>query len=425
MALLDTASLIVTPNGYKASKLYSIVPSDGTGDMTFSRTGNTATRVNSSGIIETVNANIPRLDYLDGTCPKLLLEPQRTNLILQSQDISSASWSKPSSPVIVTNVAIAPDGTTTADSIQSTDTSGFKSIKQTNSVSANSTFTFSFFVKKETVRTNYGGVGISLSGGTVKYVFVVFDETNGTQINLTNSTITPILKTEIFGNYYRFIITATDNGSNTTLTSEIYSTLSTNGISYNTAIGSARTIWGMQFEAGSFATSYIPTTTASVTRNADSLGKSNVYTNGYISSYGGTWFIDLANNNGFTRDSAKIGMWIGESNSNSINAGFSSFNIRTLSGTAQKLQISFYNGTIGTTLYQTTQVDAKIAITFNGTTANIFVNGTKVVTSASAGITLANFQYFNFQEDVPYFIKSTALFASPLSDTNCISLTTL
>jgi hypothetical protein len=244
--------------------------------MTFSRTGNTATRVNSSGLIETVNANIPRLDYLDGTCPKLLLEPQRTNLILQSQDISSASWSKPSSPVIVTNVAIAPDGTTTADSIQSTDTSGFKSIKQTNSVTANSTFTFSFFVKKETVRTNYGGVGISLSGGTVKYVFVVFDETNGTQINLTNSTITPILKTEIFGNYYRFIITATDNGSNTTLTSEIYSTLSTNGISYNIAIGSARTIWGSQLEVGSFATSYIPTTTASVTRNADNCSKTAI-----------------------------------------------------------------------------------------------------------------------------------------------------
>jgi hypothetical protein len=86
MNLLDTASLVVTPNGYKASKLYSIVPSDGTGDMTFARTGDTATRVNSSGLIESVTANKPRLDYLDSTCPKLLLEPQRTNLLTYSSD---------------------------------------------------------------------------------------------------------------------------------------------------------------------------------------------------------------------------------------------------------------------------------------------------------------------------------------------------
>ena len=277
MNLLDTASLVVTPNGYKASKLYSIIPSNGTGDMTFARTGDTATRVNSSGLIETVLANKPRLDYFDGTCPKLLLEPQRTNLILQSQDISSASWSKSTNPpTIVTNVSVAPDGTTTADSIQSIDTTGFKSVKQTNSVSANSTFTYSFFVKKETSRTNYGGIGISLSGGTTKYVFVVFDETNGTQINLSNSTLTPTLKTEIFGNYYRFSITTTDNGSNTTITSEIYATLSINGTSYAVGVGSARTIWGMQLEVGAYATSYIPTTTASVTRNADSCVKTGI-----------------------------------------------------------------------------------------------------------------------------------------------------
>ena len=60
MNLLDTASLVVTPNGYKASKLYSIIPSDGTGDMTFARTGDTATRVNSSGLIETRMLKSPK-----------------------------------------------------------------------------------------------------------------------------------------------------------------------------------------------------------------------------------------------------------------------------------------------------------------------------------------------------------------------------
>ena len=415
MALLDTASLIVTPNGYKASKLYSIVPSDGTGDMTMSRTGNTATRVNSSGLIETVNANIPRLDYLGSTCPKLLLEPQRTNLLNYSELFENSYWTK-TNITITANSTTAPDGNTTADTFNATNTT-FNILRRTVTTTIGTVYTSSIFVKKN----NYRYIGMrALYAGSDTFNFYDFDTNT---ITNAGSTSNP-LKVENYGNgWFRLSQTST-----ATLTSHLFDVGYVNSSGNNAALPAGTEkyyVWGAQIEAGSFATSYIPTTTASVTRNPDSLGKSNVYTNGYISSFGGTWFIDLANNNGFTRDSAKIGMWIGESNSNSINVGFSSFNIRTLSGTAQKLQISFYNGTIGTTLYQTTQVNAKIAITFNGTTANIFVNGTKVVTSASAEITLANFQYFNFQEDVPFNIKSTALFNSPLSDTNCISLTTL
>ena len=51
MSLLDTASLIVTPNGYKEGKLYSVIPSDGSGDMSVTR-ATTATRVNSAGLVE-------------------------------------------------------------------------------------------------------------------------------------------------------------------------------------------------------------------------------------------------------------------------------------------------------------------------------------------------------------------------------------
>jgi hypothetical protein len=57
MSLLDTASLIVTPNGYKEGKLYSVIPSDGSGDMSVVR-ATTATRVNSAGLIELVPYNL-------------------------------------------------------------------------------------------------------------------------------------------------------------------------------------------------------------------------------------------------------------------------------------------------------------------------------------------------------------------------------
>jgi hypothetical protein len=53
----NNASLLVTPNGYKASKIYSAKPTDGTGDLAFSRASN-ATRVNSQGLIEKARTNI-------------------------------------------------------------------------------------------------------------------------------------------------------------------------------------------------------------------------------------------------------------------------------------------------------------------------------------------------------------------------------
>ena len=78
MSLFDEASLIVTPNAFKASKLYSIKPTDGSGDLSVTR-ATTATDVNSAGLIETVSANVPRLDYTNSTCPSILVEPQSTN----------------------------------------------------------------------------------------------------------------------------------------------------------------------------------------------------------------------------------------------------------------------------------------------------------------------------------------------------------
>ena len=91
MSLLDKVSLLVTPNAVKASKLYAIIPSNGTGDLTVTRS-TTATRVNSLGLIESVAANVPRLNYNSvGGAPSILGEPQRTNLLLNSETLSTQS----------------------------------------------------------------------------------------------------------------------------------------------------------------------------------------------------------------------------------------------------------------------------------------------------------------------------------------------
>ena len=76
--LFDSASLVITPNGVKTSKLYAIKPTDGTGDLTVTRK-TSATRINENGNIVNVPANVARIDYSNGS-PAILVEPQMTNI---------------------------------------------------------------------------------------------------------------------------------------------------------------------------------------------------------------------------------------------------------------------------------------------------------------------------------------------------------
>ena len=84
--LFDSASLVITPNGVKTSKLYSIKPNDGTGDLSVTR-ATTATRVDESGNIVDVPANVARIDYSTGQ-PAILVEPQMTNLWINNNNIN-------------------------------------------------------------------------------------------------------------------------------------------------------------------------------------------------------------------------------------------------------------------------------------------------------------------------------------------------
>ncbi len=93
--LLDLASLVMIPSGYKEDKLYSVKPTDGSGDLDFTRSNDTATRVNSAGLVEKV----------------------RTNLLTYSQDFSNAAWNK-SAGATLTHSQTDPNGGTTASRLQ-------------------------------------------------------------------------------------------------------------------------------------------------------------------------------------------------------------------------------------------------------------------------------------------------------------------
>ena len=336
MALFDDASLVTTPNGYKAGTLYSIKPTSGAGDMTVVR-ATTATRVNSAGLIELVpynlityseqfdNANwltlvsssvtantttapngtatadtltfsanssssiyqlisipkgqitlsiyakvasgtkqfrlrvdapsgssssnftattewqrfdfnvtttatadifyiindsagtagslfiwgaqlvqgtlpkdyvrtetrlnIPRLDYSNGSCPSLLVEPQRTNLFLQSEDLTAANWVG-YRVNITSNQTISPSGIQNADLIADTATSGTHWFEPSFSATNGSSYTLSYFVKANTL-TQCAIYGWS-DNGVFAGQQVIFNLTNGTVLSNSGNGIPKI-----------------------------------------------------------------------------------------------------------------------------------------------------------------------------------------------------------------------------------------
>ena len=255
MSTYDDASLIYYPSGYKASKAYSLKPTDGSGDLTFTR-ASTATRVNSAGLIESVATGVPRIDYTGGGCGKLLLEPQRTNLVTYSSEFDNADWLKINS-TITANSDISLDGTQNADRIYDDAVSGQHRVGENISVVSGTTYTFSVFAKKGTLRYCY--LLTSASGTNVRYYF---DLQDGVSITVGG-------KIEDYGSgWYRISaqVAAAATG-NSLFTFNL--TDSSSSITYSGTGTGYHMIYGYQCEAGSYATSYIPTTTTAVTRVAD------------------------------------------------------------------------------------------------------------------------------------------------------------
>ena len=241
-------SLALIPSGYKASKVYSVLPTDGTGDFDFTRSGN-ATRVNSEGLIELVSTNVPRLNYplIDGVvngCPSLLLEPQRINLLPYSEAFDNAAWLK-SNATVLANQVISPDGTLNADELQVTTSGG-------------------------NIYDNVGG-----SGDGVFSVFAKYKDTQYIRLRSTNSYVFFDIKNGVVGNKLSVIDAKIEEypngwykcsviGNNTNSLAQIF--VSTDGV--NTGLGNVY-IWGADFQAGSFPTSYIPTSGTTATRSAE------------------------------------------------------------------------------------------------------------------------------------------------------------
>jgi hypothetical protein len=357
--------------------------------------------------------NIPRLDYSLGSCPNILLEPQRTNLILRSEEFENASWLK-TAVSITANSAISPSGVQNADTLTGDGTSAIHITRQSNSVTNAVSYTFSCYAKKNT----NDFIQLIYNSGFGGNAFANFDLNSGVVGTVGAGTTASISS---FGNgWYRCSITAI---ATSTITANIPTLCLVNSASspifQTNTLSTSVFLWGAQLEAGAYATSYIPTTSASVTRNADVISRGNIFTNGLITSSGGTWFVDLRNNLSLTRDATNGGIFINTGVISTANNGFS---IRNANISA-RIEIQKVIGGTPLLLFVTTTNTPKIAIKWNGSTADVFVNGVKVVTATSFTPTaMENLITDGINRAIQY--NSMALFPTPLTDTQCIALTT-
>jgi hypothetical protein len=240
----------------------------------------------------TINS-APRFDHnpTTGESLGLLVEEQRTNLVLRSEEFDNASWSKANSTVTA-NAVTAPDNLSTADKIVvNNGASGFDAVLQGVTITANAVTTLSGFFKA----AEYTAVRIQNSQSGNGYI-AVYNLSTGALISqgaIGTGTIVGHGIQAFPGGWYRIWVSGTITSGATNAAWRIQIS-DTSGAAVTGDGTSGIYIWGAQLEAGAFPTSYIPTTTATVTRSADvaSISGSNFST--WYRQDEGTVFTDAA-----------------------------------------------------------------------------------------------------------------------------------
>jgi hypothetical protein len=325
--------------------------------------------------------DIPRIDYTGGGCPSILLEPERTNYARYSQQFDvSETWAQLNSPTITPNTHTAPDGTLTA-------------------------YTFTAGAASAQIQQVFatGTSGVSYTGSV--YIKRLFGSGN-VRIRVSENTNTTIAVTS---DWTRVSFTATSTTSNQIR------------IGFNiSTIGDSVAIWGAQLEEGAYPTSYIPTTIGTSTRIADAVSKTGI--SDLINSEEGVFFIEfktLSETGTFrqfnlSKDSGNR-IYITKRGDN----GNLEFRMANPSG---NLNFSFVENT--------TNDFVKVAFRYGLNDFAVFIDGVnKNVTSTGnvfASGTLNTLQ-FDSPLSQPFFgkVKQLALFPTPLSNDQCIALTTL
>jgi hypothetical protein len=312
---------------------------------------------------------MPRLDYSNGSCPSLLLEPSRTNLVTNSEYFDS--WGKIGSPLLTTNYGTSPEGLQNSTRIQGVN--GDRIFIGLSEVS--NTYTYSIYAKGSgdiILRDNTGSnfLGISLTADWKRYDYSFTEAVSNIQVQFESTTDVEI--------------------------------------------------WGAQFEQGSYPTSYIPTYGVSQTRLQE-LGRVGDYIDTTITFGPTDDFSIFYDGERFELDR----MIIGGGNSG-LNAGrlwIRPTQIRLDGTTPSASKMAETNVVVNL------NTRFKLLVKRNGATIDFFLDGSKLTTTQfdTDASFVINSLFWSFSNSYIAFgrHKQLLVFDTALSDEACIELTTI
>lgn len=332
--------------------------------------------------------NVPRIDYTDGV-GKLLVEPQRTNLITNSDGNLSTYPSNGN----VTNATTPINGF--ANSIQFIQDGVTKHAYKNLTFTSGQTYTFSCFIEMDD-----GGVPVTTNSTDISSDFAIV------MINSVRGEVS--IKRLGNTNVYRVLCKDTLTGTNGSFGIAKYSTNSNRGFK----------VTGYQIEQGSNATSYIPTTSSTVTRNADVISKTGI--GNLIGQTEGTIFIDFDLTRKITEDRRLFSL---------IGIGGIANNRLTMSG-GDRYAVDFvYNGGFTQIFTNINQpLVAKLCVKYDNFSYKFFVNGVLINTNNSLtplGLSELYLGSYGGAQSLNGFINKFLIFKTALTDQQCIDLTTL
>ena len=361
--------------------------------------------------------NVPRLTYQNGGggCPSLLLEKQSTNVAYYSNDLATAPNVVDASTTTA-NVYVSPDGTQNAMRFTETTVNDRHGFYQYTTVTAQ-TYTASIFTKQTGRR--YISFLSDMKGVTDA---AYFDLQTKTAINVPSGYSCSV---EDFGNgWLRLIVTFTATAGTRYVIWGGSPDGSSTYYAGNTSI--SQTFYGYQLEAGSYATSYIPTTSSSATRVADACSKTGI--SSLIGQTQGVLFVDFVitgttGNNRFSISDGSNTNWIFIGTPEDGSNGGSRFYIKT-------------NGSVhvdvGVASYFTIGQRYKLAIAYKSGDWAVYGNGVQLYSGTTAisavSSALSQFNFFNAtggNADAGEQVNQAILFPTRLTNAELASLTTI
>ncbi len=271
MDFTNGASGRYTLNGTAYTTLPSFLTATG---GTFTR-ASVGTYFDSTGTLQTATANTPRFDYDPVTlAPKgILIEESRTNKQLYSNSFTASGWTNVGT--INSNLPGLQSATSASKLSETSESNIHHAFRGTTDTTLNGTFTLSIFAKL--AERQY--ITIKCASSATDWAAATFDLSSAANTKIQTS-----------GNYSSGSTKITASGGGWHRISLVFTTTSASGgiaiypsitgipsygnfadVSYTGTSGNGVYIEGAQLEQGSFATSFIPTTTAAVTRSADNL----------------------------------------------------------------------------------------------------------------------------------------------------------